>query len=175
MIGHSRKTFRRIGRYGKVRILTRPRLVIPKIDCFYDMLFVNVCMSNELFDLEPIWDMLREHCRVAVCYIEEMWVRDLPNDLCIRQLEKFDYILLVCGGTCEVLSRAITKPVMHLPFGIDMDRFCPYPNSPRRTIDIYSMGRESDEIHRALLKWAEQMGSTYLYDTVSWRKVCQKF
>ena len=169
------RVFDRIAYYGRVRILARPRLVIPKIDHYYDVLFVDVNMAHELFDLQPIYDMLREHCRLAVCYIEEMWARDLPNDRCIRQLEKFDYILLVCGGTCEVLSRAITKPVRHLPFGIDMERFCPYPNSPRRTIDVYSMGRASDEIHRALLSWTEQTGSTYLYDTVSGGKFVKSF
>ena len=156
----------RIARYGKARIFTRPRLVIPKIERFYDVLFVNVGGYNQLSDLEPIWETLREHCRLAVCYIAEMWVRGLPNDCRMGQLEKFDYILLGPGGACEVLSRATTKPVMHLPFGIDMERFCPYPNSPRRTIDIYSMGRQSDDMHCALLKWAEQNGSTYLYDTV---------
>lgn len=169
------RLFDRISRHGNVRIFTRPRLVIPQIDRYYDMLFVDVCMSNELCDLEPIYDVLHEHSRLAVCYIEEMWARDLPNDRCIRQLEQFDYILLGCGGTCEVLSRAISKPVMHLPFGIDMERFCPYPNSPRRTIDIYSMGRASDEIHRALLSWEEQTGSTYLYDTVSGGKFVKSF
>ena len=160
------RLFDRIAHYGKVRILTRPRLVIPKIERFYDVLLVNVGGYNQLSDLEPIWETLREHCRLAVCYIAEMWVRGLPNDCRMGQLEKFDYILLGPGGACEVLSRATTKPVMHLPFGIDMERFCPYPNSPRRTIDIYSMGRQSDDIHGALLKWAEQTGSTYLYDTV---------
>ena len=171
----SDRLFDRIAHYGKVKIFTRPKLVIPKIEHYYDVLFVDVCMSDELFNLEPIWDALREHCRLAVCYIEEMWARDLPKDHCIRQLEKFDYILLGCDGACDVLSRATTKPVMHLPFGIDMERFCPYPNSPRRTIDIYSMGRQSDDIHGALLKWAEQTGSTYLYDTHSGEKFVISF
>ncbi len=169
------KVLDRLWRYGKVRIFTKPNLVIPKIDRYYDMLFIDVCMANELFDLEPIYEMLRERSRLAVCYIEEMWARDLPNERCIRKLEKFDYILLGCAGTCEVLSRAIGKPVLHLPFGIDMERFCPYPNSPRRTIDVYSMGRASEEMHRALLSWTEQTGSTYLYDTVSGGKFVKSF
>lgn len=156
----------RIESHVNLRIQTRPRLEIPKIDRDYDMLFVDVGMADQLVALEPIYDMLREHCRIAVCYIEEMWARDLPDDRCMRQLEKFDQILLGCSGTCEALSRAIRKNVIHLPFGIDMERFCPYPNSPRRTIDVYSMGRASDDVHRALLDWAERTGSTYLYDTI---------
>jgi hypothetical protein len=46
-----------------------------------------------------------------------------------------------------------------------MFRFCPYPNPPLRSIDVYSMGRKSSITHQALLKMAEQGQIFYIYDT----------
>ena len=164
----SDRVFDRIDRYGKIRVhYKRPRLAPPKLTKYYDILFINVCNPDELFDLEPIWGYLRDRCRLAVCHVEELWANDLDNDRRNRQLEKFDYILSAFRGTCDPLARILSKPVMNLPFGIDMERFCPYPNQPRRSIDVYGMGRGSYETHKALLEWADRTGSMYLYDTAS--------
>jgi hypothetical protein len=49
--------------------------------------------------------------------------------------------------------------------GIDTIQFCPYPNPPVRSIDVYSMGRKSLVTHKALLKMAEGRQIFYIYDT----------
>lgn len=138
----SDRVFDRIAWHSKIRIkYQRPRLAPPKLTRYYDILFISVCNSHALFHLEPIWGYLRDRCRLAVCYVHEQWANDLDDDRRNRQLEKFDYILLGSHGTCDALAPIISKPVMHLPYGIDMERFCPYPNPPRRSIDVYGMGR----------------------------------
>jgi hypothetical protein len=53
-----------------------------------------------------------------------------------------------------------------MPIGIDTMRFCPYPDPPTRSIDVLSMGRRSDPMHRALLDLAEGKRIFYLYDVV---------
>ena len=164
---YERHIFEFIGRYTDFDIKRRARLSPPKLVRYYDMLFVPLSAPHELIHLEHMLDILCGHCRLAVCYIEELWPHGLKSDRLLRPLEKFDHILLGSSGTCEALSRALRKPVTYLPHGIDMGRFCPYPNPPRRTIDVYAMGRCSAQTHRALLEWAEQTGSTYLFDSIS--------
>ncbi len=157
----------KISRYGNICIQQkRRRLASPRLTKYYDVLFVNVCNCHELLDLEPIFEYLRERCRVVICNIEELWARAVVNqDRAFRLLEKFDYILLGLSGTCDSLARIIDRPILHLPFGIDMDRFCPYPKSPQRSIDVYAMGRCSRKTDHALREWADDTGSTYLYGT----------
>jgi len=105
---------------------------------------------------------------VVICNIEELWAKGVvKHDRVYRLLEKFDYILLGLSGTCDALARIIKKSVIHLPFGIDMNRFCPYPNPPRRSIDIYALGRCSSKTDYALREWADRTGATYLYDTIA--------
>jgi hypothetical protein len=50
---------------------------------------------------------------------------------------------------------------------VDALRFCPYPDPPRRAIDLLSIGRRSEQTHRALLRNAERDRIFYVYDTFS--------
>ena len=159
----------KISQYGSICVEPkRRRPDSPRLTRYYDVLFVNVCDCHELLDLEPILECLRERCRVVICNIEELWAKGVVNhDRVYRLLEKFDYILLGLSGTCDALARIIKRSVIHLPFGIDMNRFCPYPNPPRRSIDIYALGRCSSKTDYALREWADRTGATYLYDTIA--------
>ena len=60
----------------------------------------------------------------------------------------------------------IKRPCFYVPPGIDTIKFCPYPNPPLRSIDIYSIGRRSQITHKALLKMVEQRKIFYVYDTM---------
>ena len=159
----------KISQYGNICIQPkRRRLAAPRLTKYYDVLFVNVCGCRELLDLEPILQCLRERCRVAICNIEELWTKGVVSlDRVYRLLEKFDHILLGLSGTCDALARIINRSIIHLPFGIDMDRFCPHPNPPQRSIDVYAMGRCSPKTDYALHEWADRSGATYLYDTIA--------
>ena len=56
---------------------------------------------------------------------------------------------------------------MYLPPGVDTIRFCPYPNAPKRVVDVYSIGRRSEITHRALRKMAAEGGVFYIYDSIA--------
>jgi hypothetical protein len=165
----TQRIFEKISDYGNICVqYKRPRLAAPKLKKYYDVSLVSVCDWHELFDLEPVLECVRERCRVVICNIEELWANALvTRDHGYRLLEKFDHILLGFEGTCAALARLVNRPVIHLPCGIDMDRFCPYPNPPQRSIDVYAMGRCSPKTDGALREWADRTGATYLYDTIA--------
>jgi hypothetical protein len=52
-----------------------------------------------------------------------------------------------------------------MPGGTDTFRFSPYPNPPARVIDVYSIGRRLEGIHRALYGAALRKEIFYIYDT----------
>jgi hypothetical protein len=60
----------------------------------------------------------------------------------------------------------IDSECRYLPSGIDTLRFCPYPNAPRRSIDVLSIGRRSEQTHQALLRTVDE-DMFYMYDTLS--------
>jgi len=68
-------------------------------------------------------------------------------------------------GSVAALSDAIGRPCRWLPDAIDTLRFSPYPNPPTRVIDVYSIGRRREDIHRALLEAAGRRDIFYVYDT----------
>lgn len=131
----------------------------------YD-LFVAICQfPSDLLSLNAI-EGWRHRCRTSVCWLAEIWaceVRKLKGHL--KLLSKFDYVVLPCCGSIQVVKDVIGDRCVCLPPGIDTIRFCPYPNPPPRSIDVYSMGRKSPITHQALLKIAEQRNIFYIYDT----------
>ena len=157
----------RLGRLTGLHIELRPSLPPPSIEGEYDVFFVAGTDPGELrrLDLLPWVRQARTRCRIAVCYFEEMWANWLEHDNLVTALQEFDHIMLGCRATCEAAQRATGRPVTYLSPGIDMDRFSPVPNPPRRTYDVRAMGRRSPITHRAFLEWSERAGSTYLYDT----------
>jgi hypothetical protein len=108
-----------------------------------------------------------QNCRKSVCYVEEMW-REEPKTRrkLVRQLAKFDHILLGCYDSIEPLAEEIERPVTYFPPAVDSLAFCPYPDPPERCIDIYWMGRRTDLTHEALRALASDRSLFYLYDTI---------
>jgi hypothetical protein len=49
---------------------------------------------------------------------------------------------------------------------VDAIRFSPYPNPPARVIDVYSLGRRLDGLHRTLLKFTAERNMFYVYETL---------
>jgi hypothetical protein len=84
----------------------------------------------------------------------------------LKILSQFDYVLLNCSGSVKAVQELICKPCFCIVPAVDMMHFCPYPNPPVRSIDVYSMGRRSEITHQALLKMAEGGKFFYLYDTI---------
>src|SRR5439155_7319007 len=80
-------------------------------------------------------------------------------------LKQFVEVFVGCSGTVAPLSAAIDRECRWIPAGVDTIRFSPYPNPPRRVIDVYSVGRRWEGIHRSLIQTAARRENFYMYDT----------
>ena len=136
------------------------------IDRDYD-LFVFVCMN--------VWDLLylnairgwREHCAVTLCFLVEFYA-GLADEYShfLRLLDDFDHVSLSFGGSVAAVERLAGRPCHHVPLAADLARFTPYPDPPARVIDVLSMGRRAEPLHRALLGLTRERRLFYLHDTI---------
>ncbi len=132
----------------------------------YELFFAKFLGLSGLLSLNALGKW-REHCRVAICWLDEIWVRDVPILRGYSKiLSQFDYIILNCSASVQPVQDLAKRPCVYIPPGIDAIKFCPYPDPPLRSIDVYSIGRRSQVTHRALLKMAEQKHIFYVYDTI---------
>jgi len=134
----------------------------------YD-LFVLVCAAwwPDLWYANAVQGW-QERCKTSVCWIDELWTRDIQV---LRRwlpiLNKFDHVLIGTSGTAAALGDALGRSCREMLGGVDTMRFTPYPRYPRRVIDLYSIGRTVQPIHQRLLKWAQDQGLFYLYDSIA--------
>ena len=136
-----------------------------RVDRKFDIFVAVIENLGDLPSLNAIKGWKR-HCRVSVCWLPEAWPGELHNHKGhLRILSKFDYVMLNCSASVGLVQDVISSSCCHMPPGIDTIRFCPYPNPPLRSIDVYSMGRKSSITHQALLKMVEQRQIFYIYDT----------
>ena len=70
------------------------------------------------------------------------------------------------AGSINAVQERVEGKCFYLPDGIDAILFCPYPGTPKRDIDVYSIGRRSEETHKTLLKMAQKNSLFYVYDTI---------
>lgn len=133
----------------------------------YDLFFAICGDPTDLLRISALGNW-RASCKTAVCLIDEIWVTQIARyQNFLRMLDKFDLILLYYSQSIEPLTRRTGLKCMYLPPGVDTIRFCPYPNAPKRVVDVYSIGRRSEITHRALLKMAAEDGVFYIYDSIS--------
>lgn len=139
-----------------------PRLKRVQLSKNYDV-FVAVCNAYwDLFLIGTI-ERWRERCKTSVCWIEEIWAAGIPENKYLSHfLKQFDYVFTGCRGSVSALSKATNKTCYWLPGGIDALRFSPFPNPPARVIDVYSIGRRYEGVHREILKMAER-GEFFFY------------
>jgi hypothetical protein len=131
----------------------------------YD-LFAIVCQNYwDLLYINAI-DGWEDCCKTKVCWIEEIWAEQMwQYKYWLPVLRRFDHVFIGLRGSVTSLSNAINRTCHWLPSAVDMLRFSPYPNPPARLIDVYSIGRRSEGIHRALLQAAGCGEIFYIYDT----------
>ncbi len=151
------------------RILGRERLIdgAVRADEKYDLFFV---FCRNAFDLRFVnrIEGLHENCRQAVCVISELWpskISEVREHL--KVLGRFDHVFANLQTSVGSIEKATGRPCHFLPLGVDALRFAPFPGSPARNIDVYSMGRRPAEEHRALLASAERGEMFYVYDTTA--------
>jgi len=109
----------------------------------------------------------RNYCETSVCWIDELWATSVPQlQYWLPALSRFDYVILGTPGSGKALSDAIGRPCHEILSGVDSIRFSPYPNPPPRVVDICSIGRRWEGVHRSLLDLAARKEMFYIYDTL---------
>lgn len=151
--------------FSRRLIYQNPGLRKVRLTQEYD-LFLAVCQYTHDFVHINAIEGWEDKCKVSVCWIDELWLAELPqHEYWIHALKKFDYVFVSCLDTVETLSKIIDKPCRWLPGAVDALRFSPYPSPPPRVVDVYSLGRRCEEIHKELYKAAQNGSIFYLYDT----------
>jgi hypothetical protein len=132
----------------------------------YD-LFVFVCMNPaDLIYLSAI-DGWKDRSKRKVCFMVEFyagWAKEYAYHLGL--LRNFDCVALCFSSSVSAVQAAAGRPCHAVPLGVDALRYTPYPDQPRRCIDVYSMGRRSEAAHQVLLAKAEKRELFYVYDTL---------
>lgn len=133
----------------------------------YDLFFTVCGYPTDLLMVDAALNW-REHSTMSACLIDELWAREM---LLYRHmfpiLKKFDVIFLYYSQTVKLLSQRLGTRCVFLPPGVDTLLFSPYPKPPKRSIDIYSIGRRSEVTHRALLRMAADKGLFYVHDSIA--------
>lgn len=160
-----RNSYRFLGWHGQLR--RAPAIV----DRLYDLVFFCCEDIADLIGIGPIAGWLASGRR-RVCYIEELWAKDIPR----RQheivlLRGFDHIFVSCAGAAGPLAEMTKVPVTYLAPSVDAVTFFPGVEPPSRSIDVYSMGRRSAVTHQAMLRIARDHGWFYVYDTHAGNRV----
>jgi len=130
----------------------------------YNLFFTHFQYPKDIILLNNIkgW---RKKCDIAVCWLEEIWIRDIEHwKHYLKPLKDFDYIFISFSSSVNPVANVVQRPCHYMPYGIDAIRFCPYPPLPPRSIDLYNMGRRSPIIHKVLLDLAEQKHFFYFYE-----------
>ena len=146
-------------------MLVNPGLRKVRLSKDYD-LFIAVCAT--VLDLPYInaVERWRDHCKIGVCWIDEWWASDIANDkYWLPALRQFDYVFMGMKGTVSALSDAANRTCFWLPGGIDALRFNAFSDPATRVVDVYSIGRRYEGIHREMLKAAERGEIFYVHDS----------
>jgi hypothetical protein len=149
---------------GKL-ILANPGLKKVQLDKDYDV-FVAVCAT--FWDLPYInaIERWKDHCKVSVCWLDELWVSDIAaHKYWLPALKQFDYVFVGYRGTAVPLSNAADRTCYWLPGGVDALRFAPSSERAPRTVDVYSIGRRYEAVHNELLTAAKRGDIFYIYDS----------
>jgi hypothetical protein len=131
----------------------------------YELFFPVFNEPYELFALAAIPDW-RKHCRLAACFVSELWLHQLPHYL-LELLAQFDHVFVGVRHPIGEVARIVRRPCTYLPLAADVLRFAPHPAAPERVIDVCNIGRRSQMTHEALLRLAGEQRFFYYYDTVA--------
>jgi hypothetical protein len=143
-----------------------PGLQKIRLEKKYDLFFAFFLVARDLLSLNAIKEW-RQRCKTAICWIDEFWAGEIPKyKSLLKILSKFDYVLTNCSGSVQAIQDAINRPCLYIMPGIDAIKFCPYPEPPVRSIDVYNMGRRAPSTHQKLLKMARRSKIFYMYDTI---------
>ncbi len=111
---------------------------------------------------------LRARAARAVCWVQELWVNDITKlGPQLDILNSFDHVLCALAGTVDALAQRLDVPVTYMPWGVDTELFCPYPQELDRVIDVINISRANDTTHSALVSYARETGMYYDFPTIT--------
>ena len=132
----------------------------------YDLFVFNCPIGTDPLYFNAIQGW-KKRCKTSVCWINELWKADIPRyKNWLFRFREFDHVIVGLRGSVETLSDALGRRCHYVPGGVDAIRFSPCPNVPARVVNVYSVGRRLDKVHRALLKMAAAGKIFYVHDTV---------
>jgi hypothetical protein len=151
-------------RFSKL-ILANAGLKKVRLDKDYDLFIALLANFSDLPYINAV-ERWKDHCKTSVCWLDDLWTSELPNyRYWLPALRQFDYVFLGFRDTVPALSRAADRPCFWLPGGVDALRFTPLSDPAARPIDVYSIGRRHEGIHREMLNAAKRGEIFYLHDT----------
>jgi hypothetical protein len=156
---------------SKYAVAFNPGIPKQKIENYYDIFFAFCLWPKDLLHVESVknWDKCS---KFSVCWLTEIWLSDLYKDrYYLDILSKFDLVVMNLSSSVSAVNEIIGDKAFFMPLGIDSVFFCPYPNPPQRSIDMYSIGRRSEITHRKLIEMSENNRYYYVYDTINGEKV----
>jgi hypothetical protein len=162
------KIAKRVTRYSP--IVLNPGISKASLIKNYEMMFVLCSIPWDLlaFSLDNGW---KARCKTSICLLDEIWLKQISQQkYFLKILSQFDHVLICLSQSVKAIRELSGKECTFLPPAIDAIKFCPYPDPPKRVIDVYSIGRRSAATHRKLLEMAEARGLFYVYDSISGKK-----
>ena len=158
-------TAQRLG--NRVWPARRPRPVQLAQD--YDLLLVICPYLQHRLDVLDAVAGWQDRCRFKVLLIHELWRVQLARapGWVKRQAQAFDHILVGLRGATAAAAAFFGQPCTVSDCGVDMMTFPPRQIDAARPIDVLNIGRRNEDVHAALLSWAERTGRWYDYDTTS--------
>jgi hypothetical protein len=131
----------------------------------YELFFPVFNHPFELFGLSTVTGW-RDRCRTKACFVNELWVRELPDYL-LELLSGFDHVFVGTQNSAAEVARITGRPCTYLPLAADVLRFAPPALESGRPIDVCNIGRRSEVTHEALVGLARERRIFYYYDTVA--------
>ncbi|MBW4646803.1 MAG: glycosyltransferase [Goleter apudmare HA4340-LM2] len=137
-----------------------------QVDKEYDLFFFFCQSIQDILVLNSIQGW-REKCRHAVCWLDEIWTKDINDWLAQLQLLKnFDHIFMNFDSSIPQVADVVKKPCYSIPYGVDSLKFYANSSDIERIVDVLNIGRRSEVTHNSLLELVEHKNLFYVYDTI---------
>jgi hypothetical protein len=122
---------------------------------WWDLLYVNAIKG---------WE---DRCRTSVLWLDELFVQMIPRYRhWLPSLRRFDHLVVGHASSAKALGEWLERPCHYVSPGADVLRFHGHTRPADRPIDVISVGRRFEGIHRKLLDRAESERLFYVHDTL---------
>lgn len=148
---------------GAARQILRPQLAEPARD--YELMVAVLDSYRQVATVHGIAEW-RRRCRKSVCFLAEIWPKDLNEKNRILELfDVFDHVFIGVDHGADLMAKLADAPCTSLHPAVDaLQAASPLPRA--RSIDVTYIGRRSTVTHAALMQLAREQGLFYYYDTL---------